>query len=433
MHSQVTDIDPVTIELQVEIPWDRVRRSLDEGFSKLRRSAHVKGFRPGKAPRSVLERFFGHGLREQVVSALVEESIRAAVEQHELPVVSEPKLEDAPEIVEGQPLSFKVKFEVRPKITELQTHLTLTRTSIHVTDADVDAEIERLREQHAIVRPVEENRPARKGDVLIVDYQVEVDGVPQPDRNHEDVSIELGDAALLPEIGEALLGSLVGETKEVRVHRQADDPNSKPTGANTLFRIKVKELREKILPDLDDEFAKDVGEYQTLLELRLAVRRRLEESAQARADDLLRQQVIEKLVDANPIPVPPSLVEQRMRVIALETRKFMAILGGHSPPIEDLRKLAERSVRWQLLVDEIARRESLTVSDEEVEARIREIAERFGHHLAKVRAEYSGERRHSLEEDLRRTKVVQFLLGRATFSEPPPVEHSATNAPGASA
>jgi trigger factor len=424
MQSQVSEIDPVTVEVQVQVPWDRVRKGMDETFTKLQRTARVKGFRPGKAPRSVLQKLFSKDVQAEVVSTLVEESLIAAVKEHEIPVVSNAQMSERPEISDGQPLSFKVKFEVRPKVESLNAKLALTRDPSIVTDADVDQEIQRLREQHAIVRPIEEERPAKKGDVLVVDYEVSIEGEKglekKPEMKGEARTIQLGEGRLLDELDQGLEGAKVGETRTITVTRPDGDANAELAGKKVVFEVAVKEMRERILPDLDDEFAKDVGEYGTLLELRLKVRERLEASAKQRAEGQLREQVVEKLVEANPIMVPPSLVDQQLRAMLGEYFQIMKMIG-QKPDMgelgfEEMKKRAEQKVRAALLLGELSRQASIGVESGEVDAKLREIAEKTGKHVAKVRADHAGEKREALETQILEDKLIKHLLDQATIT-----------------
>lgn len=423
MQSQVSEIDPVTVEIQVEVPWDRVQKGMDETFSKLQRTARVKGFRPGKAPRSVLTKLFSKDVKAEVVSNLVEECVVQAVRTHELPVVSQAMMEQRPEITEGQPLSFKVKFEVRPKVGDLATKLELTRATTIVADSEIDAEIERLRQQHAIVRPIEEERPAKKGDVLIIDYAVSIDGEAKPDMKGEARTVELGEGRLLDEIDQGLEGVKLGETRNIDVLRPAGDGNPELAGKKVVFQVVVKEIRERILPDVDDELAKDAGEYSTLAELRSKTRERLEETAKTRAQDSLREQAVDRLVAANPIPVPPSLVDQQLRAMVNEYFQIMKMIGQKpdmdQAGFDDMRKRAEQKVRAALLLGELSRKESIAVSADEVEGKMREIAERSGKHVAKVKADYAGEKRESLETQILEDKLIKHLLAQATILDAP--------------
>lgn len=421
MPSQVSEIDPVTVEIQVEVPWDRVQKGLDETFSKLQRSARVKGFRPGKAPRSVLQRLFSKDVQAEVVSNLVEETVVEAVKQHELPVVSNAMMDTRPELTTGQPLTFKVKFEVRPKVEDLQTALELTRSPAKVDDAEVDAEVERLRVQHAIVRPLEGERGAAKGDVLIIDYEVTIDGEPKPDMKAEGRTVNLGEGRLLEEIDQGLFGAKPGEKRTIEIARGDDEANKELAGKKVLFQIDVKELRERILPELDDEFAKDVGEYETLADLRAKLRERLEESAKAKSESALREQAVEQLAIKNPIPVPPSLIDQQLRAMLGEYFQIMQMIGQQPDMGQDgfaeMRTRAESKVRAALLLGELSRKAEISVAADEVEAKMREIAEKSGKHVAKVKADYAGEKRESLETQILEDKLIRYLLDKATITD----------------
>ena len=423
MQSQVSEIDPVTVEVQVEVPWDRVQKGLDERFGTLQKQARIKGFRPGKAPRNVVVKLFSKEVRAEVAGNLVEQGVREAVTEHQLPIVSAGQLEGDPQITEGQPLTFKVKLEVRPKIEELHSKLALTRTPAAVSDAELDAEIERLRGMQAIVRPVDPPRPAKKGDVLTVDWTITVDGVKNPEASGTDRQVELGDERLIPELSAALEGASPGETRTATLMRGEDDPNKELAGKAVVFDVVVKDVRERVLPELDDEFAKDVGEHESLADLKKATRERLEKAAKDRADRALRELAIDELVKANPIPVPPSLVNQQLRAMLEEMFRIMQMMGQQprfpEGDMPEMKERAESKVRAVLLLGELSRKAEITVTAEEIDAKLREIAERSGKHIAKVKADYQGERREALESQLLEEKLVAHLLAEATITDAP--------------
>jgi trigger factor len=423
MQSQVQEISPVLVELDVQVPWDDVRKGLEDGISRIQRTARLKGFRPGKVPRNVVKQLFGAQVKLEVLNVLIEKGLVAAIEQHALHPVARPDVAPRP-IEEGQPLSFKAKLEVRPKIESVCTEGLVVDKPVHeVSEEDIDREVERLRRQHATLAAPEPARPAEKGDVLTIDYSVSVDGQQRPDLGATDRTVELDGEQLLSEVEAALVGASVGETRTVEV-RFADD-HAKPDlrGKTATFEVTVKEVKERVLPAVDDEFAKDVGPFQTLLELRADLRRRLEDSARRRSESALRDAVVEKLVDANPVPVPPSLVEQEQRTMMRQWTELVQMATGRRAPDLDedtlttLRGRAERKVRAALLLGELARREKLSVSPEEVERKLAEIAERTGKHIAKVRAEYVGERREQLEASMLHDKLLDYLLSKATIAE----------------
>ncbi len=422
MQAQLSTIDPVTVELHVEVPWDRIQKGMEAEFGKLQKTARIKGFRQGKAPRNVIVQLFTKNVREEVVSNVLNQTVAEAVQQHELPVVSSPVLKDAPKFVDGSPLTFSVKVEVRPKIESLDTALTLVRRTRTVGDAEVDAEIERMRQTHAVVEPVETARPSQKGDILTVDFTIAVEGVAQPEQNTSQ-RIELGGANLLPELNEGLTGVNVGDAKSISLTRPADDQNKELAGKVITFDAVVKAIHERKLPALDDEFAKDVGEFTTFAELRAKTKERLEESAKSQAERALRDAAVDAFAEKNDIPVPPSLLDQQLRGMLQEFMQLFRQMGQqpqiNNAMVEELKPRAAMKVRQVLLLSELARKEGIKVNAEEVEARLKEMADRTGKHIAKLRVEYQGEKREQLENGLLEEKLVKHLLAGATITDGP--------------
>jgi len=423
MQSQISTIDPVTVELHVEVPWDRFKKGVETEYGKLQKNARVKGFRQGKAPRNVIVQLFSKSVQDEVTSSLVNESVIEAVQKHELPVVSTPVLKDAPKVVDGTGMTFTVKVEVRPTVETLDTALELVRRVKPVMDADLDGEIDRMRQSHAVVEPVTTPRPAQKGDLLTVDYTVTVDGVSKADMVGTDRPVELGNGQLLPEIEEGLVGAQVGQVKSITVARGADEKNAELAGKVVVFDMTVKEMKERKLPAIDDELAKDVGDYASLAELKQKTRERLEESAKAQSERALRDQAIEKLVEKNAIPVPPSLLDQQLRAMLQEFMQLMQMMGQKpqlSPAmVEDMKPRAASKVRAALLLGELSRKASISVTADEVEARLREMAEKSGKHIAKLRVEYTGEKREQLETQLLEDKLIKHLLDGAKITDGP--------------
>ena len=424
MSSVVTEIDPVTIEVKVELPWERVRKGLDDTFGKLQRTARVKGFRPGKAPRNVIQQLFAKDVRQEVASNLIQEGLIEAVKEHELPIVSNAQLEKEPTVAEGQPLSFSAKFEVRPKIETLHTDLTLTRGSVDVAESAIDEEIEKLRQQNATVEPLETARPSKKGDVVTVDFEVTIDGKKDEGKKSEGVTVEVGDDNVMKEIDAALVGVSIGDTKAVTVARPDTDENKDLAGKVVVFDVTVRDVREKKVPALDDEFAKDLGEHETLAALKKATRDKLEKAAKDRSESTLRQQAVDELVKLNPVPVPPSLLDQQLRAMAQEFVEFLRMIGQqpnlNEAMVGEMRGRAEQKVRAVLLLGELSRKEKIEVTPADVDARLKEISEKTGKHLAKVKVDYQGEKREQLESSILEQKLVDHLLSKAKISDEVP-------------
>ncbi len=423
MQSQISTIDPVTVELHVEVPWDRFTKGMETEYGKLQKSARIKGFRQGKAPRNVIVQLFSKSVREEVTSSLVNESVVEAVQKHELPVVSTPVLKEAPKVVDGSSLTFTVKVEVRPKVEDLDTALELVRRTKPVTDADVDADIERMRQAHAVLEPLEAPRPAQKGDILTIDYSVSVDGSEKADMAGTDRPVELGNAQLLPEIEEGLIGAEIGQKKAITVARDKEEANAELAGKVVVFDVTVKEIKERKLPAIDDELAKDVGDYASLADLKAKVRGRLEEANKTASDRALRDQAIEKLVEKNTIPVPPSLLDQQLRAMLQEFLQLMQMMGQkpqlNPALVDDMKPRAESKVRAALLLGELSRKASISVSPEEIEAKLKELADKSGKHIAKLRVEYQGEKREQLETQILEDKLIKHLLDGSKITDGP--------------
>jgi len=429
MQSEVHEIDPVTLRIEVEVPWDRVQKGLDATYGQLQKTAKIRGFRPGKVPRNVIKQLFGSQVKGEVRQNVIEQSLMEVLRERELPIVAMPRVDDMSEIEDGAPLSFKAIVEVRPKIESIDTALEVSRPSAVVSDEAVDAEIERLRERNAVIETPDPMRPAKSGDLLTIDYTVEIDAEERPDMAAKELVLELGSGRMPPEFDEGLVGKQPGDEVDIRV-AFGEDVAEELQNKRALFKVKVRELREKVLPDVDDELAKDLGEHETLEELRAATRAQLEKAAAERAESAVREQLLDKLVEKNPVPLPPSMVNEAERAMAQELAYLMQMTGSAGQELaaelgKTLHTQAERRVRMTILMGELARQNDVKVEPEEIEARIAQIAEQSGKHIAKVRVEMQGERRESLERQILQDKLLDYLLSRATVTDAPAGEASA--------
>ena len=420
MQSQVDEISPVMVEVKVEVPWPTVKKELDQAYRQVQKRAKVRGFRPGKVPRSVLKNLMGSSVNGEVMNSLVQQGLGSAIDEHALHPVATPKIDEA-SITEGEPFCFAAKLEVRPKIDELKLDdLKVERKLEKIDDAAVDQKIEALRDQNADLVAPEPARPAKAGDQLTLSLKLELDGTVRDDLSSEDTKVELGAGRLLEEMEAGLVGMQVGEEKAIDLAFPEDYGHPELKGKPAHFTVKLKELLEKQLPEVDDEFAKDL-DHESLEAMRNSIREDLERQAEQRAEALLKEALVDGLVDANPIPLPPSLVEQQRIGAIQEMLRFQQMLGQEMSFDEDMNermgKEAERKVRAGLLFGEIAKREEMEVTSEEVDAELTKIAEQSGKHLAKVRAEYQGQGRERLETRILENKLLEYLRAKATISE----------------
>lgn len=422
MESEIREISPVLVEVTVQVPWDRIQKDLDDTYKEIGKTARVRGFRPGKVPRDVVKQVYGRQVAAQVTGSLVEQGLMEAVQKHELHIVAQPEMEEAPALQKGKPLTFKAKVEVRPKIEEVVIDgLEAWQTPIEIPNEDVDAEVERLRHQHAEIQVPDPMRPAKEGDLITIDYTVSVEGEVKEALGAEGRQVEIDDEHLLPALKAGLLGMQPGDEKTIDVDFEEDHPNEDLKGKTAQFSIVAKELHEKLLPELDDEFAKDCGDYETLLELRLKIREGLEATAKQRADAELKDQLIDSLIEHNDIPVPPSMVQQQQQMMMYEMAQFMQLAGQRGAPGADffagIEERAKRRVQAGILLGSLARQEKIEVSDADLDAKFQEIADRTGKHVAKVRADYQESQRDALQSQLLEEKVMALLTERAKINE----------------
>ncbi len=305
MQVQVARISPVMMELAVEVPADAVSAEVEKVYTNLQRKARVRGFRPGKAPRQVLAHLYGPQVASDVVNALVNDTLPKALSEKNMQPVNQPKVE-AGRFEQGAAFTYKARFEVQPDIDAVTYEgLELVRPAEAATEEAVNEQIELLRRQHARLQPPEPARPAQRGDVLTIDFTLAVDGREMKDAGGEAVQVELGSPQMLPELDAALTGRRVDDELDVTATFPSSHSRKELAGKVGTLHVKVRDLKERVLPALDDEFAKDVGNFQTLVELRADVHTRLEKMLKDRADSALAEQIVEKLNERNPLDVPP--------------------------------------------------------------------------------------------------------------------------------
>lgn len=416
MQSQISELSQVFVQVNVEVPWTDVEKAIEGSYSELGRTARVKGFRPGKVPRNVLKQLFGARVRQEVLNNLVESGLGKAVQTHQLAVVAVPPLESTPQLKQGEPLTFSAKVEVRPKIEQVDIEgITLTRNTPAVTDAMVDETLEQLRQQHAEVVAVDPPRPAGEADILTCDYTVSIEGTERPELAASDRPIDLG-GGLLPELKAALLGKQVGDTATAEV--TFPEGQGEFGGKAGTFHLTIKEMKTKVLPALDDEFAKDV-DAESLEELRKKTRERLEGQAKEEAENALREQLVDKVLEKNPVEVPPSLVNQQHQAMLQEMLRMVRMSGQAFNPqmLEGAKEDAEKRVRAALVLGAIARLKEIRVEPGDLDKRLEEMAQRSGKHVAKLRAELQGEQRQIVESQILEEKLLEYLLGQATITD----------------
>jgi len=424
MHVQVARISPVVMELAIEVPAPEVKAEVEKAYSTLQRKAHVKGFRPGKAPRQVLAHLYGPQVATDVANALVQVTLPKALTDQKVTPVNQPQV-TAGKLEQGAAFSYKATFEVQPDIEKVDYEgLELARPLALADDTQVDEQIEVLRKQHSRLEVPEPPRPAQKGDVVTLDFTLDVGGARLEEAGGQGVQLEIGSGQILPELDAALTGKNVDDAFDVEANLPENNPRDDLRGKAATFHVEVKDVKQRILPALDDELAKDVGSFQTLIELRADVHTRLQKALKDRSDTSVAEQIVDKLGQRNPIAVPPSLVEQQCRMMEAELLQNARRIGQR-PTQEDFQKIhgqvhadAEKKVRAGLLMAAIARSIGLVINDDDIQQGLEELAAETGKNVAKVRAEYSDpQRRQMLVGMILEDKVLDVIEGKANFRE----------------
>jgi len=412
----------VTIELEP----DEIKRELDRAYNQLKRSVQLKGFRPGRAPRSLLERFFGDQVRGDVIQKLQKEYTDKALEENDLQPVVEPEVVTEESDLKKPQVRFTAIFDLKPQI-EVKDYqdLKVPKAAVEVTEEQVEQALERLRERNGTLHKIE-RRIVQSGDFVLASFEAFEDGKPLPGSKFEERIVRASGDELRHGLDELLAGTEIGT--EVRKNRSypPDYYERDIAGKTVEWRIKAGDIYERVLPELDDEFAKDQGAYQNLAELRAEMRRELERRAGEEADARARQGLLDLIVERNPLEVPESLTAREQRNLEIETVATLEALGmpreealERARQQEDLKARAEKRARSALIVDAIAAQENVEVSADEVAERVATLVTQGGGHQRERLADFYShqENRDALAQVMRREKTLDQLLSRAQAAD----------------
>jgi trigger factor len=422
MKTEFADVNETRKTVRVEIPQETVDAEIDRLARDYSRKARIPGFRPGKAPARVIKQRFKDQILHDVAQDLIPRAMDDALRERGVEAVDTPDVRDVT-VEEGQPLTFTASFDTVPEFDPGDlTTIALTRAAVAIDDEAVNGALQRLRDRAARFEPVE-GRGVDHGDTVVLDIDRRDAGdAGKPVDSHKDVSIELGAKANPPGFDEQLLGLEVGATKSFPIHYPPDYPIGELANSDVSYTVTVKGLKRRVLPELDDEFAKDLGEFETLDALRTRVRADLEHEAGHEADRTLRADLMKQLATRVPFEVPGSLVERELdrRIEDFARRLMDQRIDPRQAGIdwnafrESQRDPSRETVAAALVLDEVMRREQLAVSDDEIEREIATYAERTGRTPAAVRAALEKEGGVSrIAAGLRREKAIDFVMARA--------------------
>lgn len=427
MRMDQVDVTATRKKISFGIEPQEVDAEVEKFCRKLAREVDIKGFRKGKAPASVIRRMFRDQIRKEVGAQIVSTSLEKFLKDQPLKPVGEPEL-DVPPLEEGKEFAFSVVLDVKPEIEIYDWEgIELVKERAKVTDEELQESLRQLQNRHGKLESTEEDRGVQPGDVVLVDYEGFVNGAPFSGNVKKDVYIEVGAGDTRKEIEEALIGGRPGETREAEVEYPGNLVNRDLAGRKATYHITIKKILRKELPAMDDEFAKDVGPYPSLEELKERLREEILREKEKRIRRKLEEDLMEELLRRNPFEAPRSLVAQRHARLMENARVHFLSKGlflereteGYQKLEADLEQLAEKEVKKDLLLESLQKKFSMEVSDEEVERRIAEIASRHEQSVEKVRAEIQKEEDGMalFRQGLANEKTLDFLLGRSRMKE----------------
>ncbi len=422
---KIEEISPVKKKLSFEIPWEETKVVLDDVYRKIGKTANVRGFRPGKIPRPVLEKFYKDHAEEEAMTQLFNQHFWDALKEHAIEPVSKPEI-DQQGIEPEKAFVFSATVEIEPVFDpEGYVGLEIDREEVEATDADMEAKLEELQEMYSTMEEISEDSEVVSGNHVVIDFQGAVEGQPLKELKADDYLLEVGSNTFITGFEDQLLGMKKGETREVAVKFPEDYHHKDVAGKDAIFTVIIKNIKEKQIPEINEEFVKNFEQYNTMDELRDDLRKNIEAEKQEQVDGNMRMAIIEKLIEMNPIVAPEALVESQILSMMADTRWRMSMQGIDAdkaakilPQYHDLYKNdATRIVKTFLLVRRIGEKENISVSAEELNEHIRELAEKRNQSYDSFRAALAkDDLLESILSELTNKKVIDFIKDKASIS-----------------
>lgn len=431
MQVTVEDVSSVKKILHIEVPEKIVIRELDNAYKNLKKNAKVKGFRSGKAPRSVLERLYKKDVHGDVSSKLLQDSFVEALKKTELNIIGNPKIEPS-KLEEKGPYKYDATVEVKPEIDDIDFKgLTLKKALYQVTDEEMEAQLKLLQKNLTQQIPITEDRPVQENDSVLIDYEGFKDGMPFPETQKTDnFTMKIGAGAISKTLDEELIGMKPGENREITVNFPEDHFNDKLANHEITFHVTLHEIREEILPEIDDEFAKKLGQYETLDVLKNAITKNLNEGYQKRVEQELNEQIYNDLIEKTKFELPDSMVDYELNNVIDEIEKTLTYYNKTMEEqgltkemlVEEHRETAEKKVRRHLILGKIIDQENMALSDQELEDGFAEMAKAVNQPVDAIKNYYQQNHdnfdffKHTLLEK----KAIKLIIESSNIEEVKP-------------
>ncbi|MBD5395146.1 MAG: trigger factor [Lachnospiraceae bacterium] len=425
MSVQVEKLEKNMAKLTIEVAAEELEKAIEAAYQKNKNKISIPGFRKGKVPRQMIEKMYGKEVfYEDAVNALIPDAYEKALEECEEDIVSSPTI-DVTQIEAGKPFIFTAEVALKPEV-KLGKYkgVKVDKADTSATDEEVDAEINRERENNA--RNIEvTDRAVKNGDITTIDFEGFVDGVAFDGGKGENYPLTIGSGAFIPGFEEQLIGAEIGKEVEVNVTFPEDYQAEELKGKAAVFKCTVKEIKEKELPELDDEFASEVSEFETLAEYKADVKGRLEERKTKEAKEAKEAAVIEEIVKDSEMEIPEAMVEtqqrqmvdefaQRIQMQGLSMEQYFQFTGAsYEQLIEQVKPQAEKRIKSRLVLEAIVKAENITATDEEFEEELKVMAESYQMEVEKVRELLPEKSALQIKEDIAVRKAAEFAVENA--------------------
>jgi len=429
MKASLTEISPVKKKLLIEIDAEEVSKKLNQAYADIRKRVGIPGFRPGKAPRKILESYYGNQVRDDVARELMSDSFPKAMDETKTFPLGQPVLEKEP-LREGHSFVYSAVMEVRPAF-EVSSHVgvAVEKEILDVKEEDVQKRLEEIRAANAKLATIQENRPIREGDYAIVDYKAFQDGQPLQGIESANFLVKIGNHDFHPQFDEALIGRSKDEETDFAIEFEPDFYHKQLAGRRVEFKARIVEIKELVLPELGDAFASGLGSgFSDLNALREEIRKAITSQEEARIDRELKQRLIESIAEGIHLELPEGLV-QAETVFSVQRFKDNLERGGAS--IEkmglseeglkkEFRPISEKRVREMLILEQIATQEKISVSAADLDESYQDLARHMGQDVETVRKYYEARGQvNALREEVLREKTLKYLAEHAIISEVP--------------
>jgi len=439
MKVNVEDVSSVKKVLHIEIPQKTVASEVDSAYRDVKKNAKVKGFRPGKAPRSVLERLYKKDVQADVSSKLIQTSFTEALKETELKIISSPKV-DPPELDATQAYAYDATVEVKPELEDIAIKgLELKRTNYKAGDEEIEAQLSMLQKNMAKKVKIEEDRPVQADDYVLVDYEGFKEGKPFEETSKtENFTLKIGDAHISKDFDDNLIGKKAGDSIDFNVTFPEDYHNEKLKNLTIQFHVDLAEIRKEELPELDDAFAKSMGQFETLEDLKNVINDNLTQGYEKRIEQELNEQIFKNIIEKIDFELPESMIEYELENIIADTERRLTYQNTSMEKVglsrellqEQYRETAEQQVRRQIILGKVIEQETLELTDEELETGYTEMAQNFNQPVDQIKSFYdqNKDRLDFFKHALLEKKAIKLIIDNSDVEEVEPEKIESTEA-----